>query len=83
MMLPEHRVRLGTGEVFGEMALLTGQPRLADVVALTYCRLLVLRKLDFDQFMGTNPQAEAAIKRVAAERTAMNRAGGFPSVSSS
>ena len=82
-MLPEHRVRLGTGEVFGEMALLTGQPRLADVVALTYCRLLVLRKLDFDRFMGTNPQAEAAIKRVAAERTAMNRAGGFPSVSSS
>ena len=58
------------------MALLTGQPRLADVVALTYCRLLVLRKLDFDQFMGINPQAEMAIKRVAAERTAMNRAGG-------
>ena len=83
VMLPERRVRLGTGEVFGEMALLTGQPRLADVVALTYCRLLVLRKLDFDRFMGTNPQAEAAIKRVAAERTAMNRAGGFPSVSSS
>ena len=78
VMLPEHRVRLGTGEVFGEMALLTGQPRLADVVALTYCRLLVLRKLDFDRFMGTNPQAEAAIKRVAAERIAMNQAGGLP-----
>jgi monovalent cation:H+ antiporter, CPA1 family len=72
VMLPNRRVRLGTGEVFGEMALLTGRPRVADVVALTYCRLLVLRKLDFDRFMGTHPQAETEIKRVAAERTAMN-----------
>ena len=69
VMLPDRRVRLGTGEIFGEMALLTGQPRVADVVALTYCRLLVLRKLDFDRFLGTHPQAEAAINRVAAERT--------------
>ena len=76
VMLPDRRVRLGTGEIFGEMALLTGQPRVADVVALTYCRLLVLRKLDFDRFLGTHPQAEAAINRVAAERLAMNRAGG-------
>jgi CPA1 family monovalent cation:H+ antiporter len=82
VMLRERRVRLGTGEIFGEMALLTGQPRLADVMALTYCRLLVLRKLDFDRFMGTNPQAETAIKRVAAERIEMNRAGGLPPVSS-
>jgi CPA1 family monovalent cation:H+ antiporter len=73
VMLPGRQVRLGTGEIFGEMALLTGKPRLADVVALTYCRLLVLRKLDFDRFMGTNPLAEAAIKRVAAERIAMNQ----------
>jgi CPA1 family monovalent cation:H+ antiporter len=41
VMLPDRQVRLGTGEVFGEMALLTGRPRVADVVALTYCRLLV------------------------------------------
>jgi CRP-like cAMP-binding protein len=74
VILPDSKVRLGTGEFFGEMALLTRQPRLADVVALTYCRLLVLHKLDFDRFMATNPQAHAEIMRVAAARGAMNKA---------
>jgi CRP-like cAMP-binding protein len=34
--LPMRCVRLGSGEFFGEMALLTGRRRQADVVALTY-----------------------------------------------
>lgn len=59
--LPRRHIRLGTGEFFGEMALLTGQPRQADVVALSYCRLLVLRKSDFDRFVGANPDAGAII----------------------
>jgi monovalent cation:H+ antiporter, CPA1 family len=71
--LPARRVRLGSGEFFGEMALLTGQPRQADVVALSYCRLLVLRKVDFDRFVAANPDAGAAINRVAQARLAMNR----------
>jgi CRP-like cAMP-binding protein len=77
-VLPGRHIRLGTGELFGEMALLTGQPRTADVIALTYCRLLVLRKLDFNRFMGTNPLAEMAITRVAAERTKMNQGETTP-----
>jgi CPA1 family monovalent cation:H+ antiporter len=71
--LPVRNVRLGTGEFFGEMALLTGRPRQADVVALSYCRLLVLRKADFDRFVTANPDAGAAISRVAQTRLAMNR----------
>jgi monovalent cation:H+ antiporter, CPA1 family len=71
--LPARRVRLGSGEFFGEMALLTGQPRQADVVALSYCRLLVLGKVDFDRFVAANPDAGAAINRVAQARLAMNR----------
>jgi CPA1 family monovalent cation:H+ antiporter len=71
--LPVRRVRLGSGEFFGEMALLTGQPRQADVIALSYCRLLVLRKADFDRFIAANPDAGAAINRVAQARLAMNR----------
>jgi monovalent cation:H+ antiporter, CPA1 family len=66
-------VRLGSGEFFGEMALLTGQPRQADVVALSYCRLLVLGKVDFDRFVAANSDAGAAINRVAQARLAMNR----------
>ena len=49
VVLPSRRVRLGSGEFFGEMALLTGHPRVADVVALTYCQMLVLRKVDFER----------------------------------
>jgi len=65
-------VRLGTGEFFGEMALLSGKPRQADVTALTYCRLLVLRKADFERFMTANPEARDAISRIAASRQSMN-----------
>jgi len=69
-----HRIELGTGGIFGEMALVTGRPRQADVVALTYCRLLVLRKADFDRFMAENPEARAEINRIASARQAMNDA---------
>jgi hypothetical protein len=34
---------VGPGGTFGEVALLTGRPRIADVVAATQCRLLALR----------------------------------------
>ena len=71
--LPARRVRLGSGEFFGEMALLAGGPRQADVVALTYCRLLILRKADFERFLAANPEARAAIDRVAKERLSMNQ----------
>jgi monovalent cation:H+ antiporter, CPA1 family len=66
------RIRLGTGEFFGEMALFTGRLRQADVVALTYCQLLVLRQADFDRFMAANPQAREAIHKVAEARQVMN-----------
>ena len=65
-------MRLGSGEFFGEMALLSGRPRQADVVALTYCQLLALRRFDFERFMETNPEVRAIIKRVADARLAMN-----------
>jgi len=73
--LPGHNIQLSTGDFFGEMALLTHQPRRADVVALTYCRLLVLGKTDFEKFMAENPDARAEINRVAQARQEMNRRG--------
>src|SRR5215469_4643701 len=71
--LPARRVRLGSGEFFGEMALLSGRPRQADVVSLTYCRLLVLRKVDFERFLAENPETRVEINRIAGARLAMNR----------
>ncbi|HKN27435.1 MAG TPA: cation:proton antiporter [Roseiarcus sp.] len=71
---PNHRIRLGSGDVFGEMSLLTGEPRQADIRALTYCRLLVLRKTDFDRFMRDNRDVRLKIHQIAQTRAALNRA---------
>ena len=73
VVFPDRRIPLGTGDLFGEMALLTGMTRQADVVAMTYCRLLVLRKVDFDRFMQDNRDIRLAIHKIAALRTSMNR----------
>jgi len=72
VILPKDRVRLGSGEFFGEMALLSGARRTADVVALSYCQLLVLSAADFSRFLDMNPTAKEQIDRVMHERTLMN-----------
>ncbi|WP_029006734.1 cation:proton antiporter [Azospirillum halopraeferens] len=61
-------VHLGTGEVFGEMALLARQPRNADVRALGYCQLLVLDEKDFRRTVRSDPHLRAHIEAVAAAR---------------
>lgn len=73
VVLPTHKVRLGRGDFFGEMALLSGRPRQADVVALGYCQLLVLSAADFRRFLKTNPAAKAEIDKIAEARTLMNK----------
>jgi monovalent cation:H+ antiporter, CPA1 family len=72
VVLPNQRVRLGSGDFFGEMALLSGRPRQADVVALGYCRGLVLSAADFRRFLRDYPRARAEINRVAKERARVN-----------
>ena len=71
-------VRLGRGDFFGEMALLTGLPRQADVTAIAYSDLLVLYSRDFHAFVARHPRIGAHIARVAAERLGANRAGAPP-----
>jgi CPA1 family monovalent cation:H+ antiporter len=72
VILPKENVRLGSGEFFGEMALLGGGRRNADVVAISYCQLLVLSAADFQRFLHRNPSAREQINRVMQERTLMN-----------
>ena len=70
--LPTERVRLGSGEFVGEMALLSRRPRLADVISLGYGRALELSAADFEQFLATYPRARIEIERTAAARAVGN-----------
>jgi cAMP-dependent protein kinase regulator len=53
--------RLGTGALFGEMALLSRTPRAAQVLASRPCLLLVLRKENLDNLVTTAPELGLAI----------------------
>lgn len=61
-------IRLGSGDFFGEIALLTRQPRSADAVALSYCQLLVLYERDFHRLLDEHPNLREAVHRMARER---------------
>jgi CPA1 family monovalent cation:H+ antiporter len=69
VLLPEGRVRLGSGEFVGEMALLSRRPRQADVVSLGYGRALELRAADFRHFLSKYPHVRAQIEGTAEART--------------
>lgn len=58
------------GQFFGEMALLTGEPRSATMQAVTDAKLLMLRKDDFDAFLAHNVQVMLHMMKVIAQRQA-------------
>jgi CPA1 family monovalent cation:H+ antiporter len=70
--LPEvdgHRhVRLGSGEFFGEMSLISGQRRNADVRSLGFSWLLVLRSRDFQRLARRHADLAAHIRATAETR---------------
>ena len=68
VVLPHERVRLGSGEFFGEMALLSHRSRNADVISLGYGRVLELPAPDFQRFLDKYPRARAEIETTAAAR---------------
>ena len=68
VVLPHERVRLGSGEFFGEMAMLSHRTRNADVVSLGYGRVLELPAADFQRFLTKYPRARAEIEITAAAR---------------
>jgi len=63
-------VHLGSGDFFGELALLVADRRNADVVALGYCQLLSLAARDLHRLFGTEPALRDQIHAVAQARTA-------------
>jgi CPA2 family monovalent cation:H+ antiporter-2 len=65
--------KLGAGDFFGEMALITGEQRSADVTALDYSRFATLSARDFRHFLHRFPDIRQQIAQLAAERKEMNQ----------
>ena len=61
---------LSTGEFFGEIALVTGGPRTATVVARKPCQLLLLDIADFRRLASAQPDLMRAIDEEARRRMA-------------
>ncbi len=62
-------IDLGSGDFFGELALLTRQPRTADVVSLGYCHLLELDEPDFRRLIEADAALRSHILQVAEARS--------------
>jgi Flp pilus assembly CpaE family ATPase len=60
----------GAGDVLGEMALLTGEPRSASASAISDTRVLALSKSDFDTYLATNVTVMREMMRIIALRQA-------------
>ncbi|MDX2080164.1 MAG: cation:proton antiporter [Terrimicrobiaceae bacterium] len=67
------RIKLGPGDYFGEMALISGAPRSADVTATDFSKLVTLRRRDFQRFLQRFPGLRDQVTAIAAERDEMNR----------
>jgi CPA2 family monovalent cation:H+ antiporter-2 len=66
----------GPGDYFGEVALLSGGRRSADVTALDYSRFARLSGRDFHRFLRRYPEIHAQIAALAAERQGNTPSGG-------
>ena len=60
--------RLQPGDGFGEMALLTGEPRSATVETVRASRFLVINKNDFDQMVLASPELSVVFTKILADR---------------
>jgi CRP/FNR family transcriptional regulator, cyclic AMP receptor protein len=60
----------GSGEFFGEIALLENTPRMATVTAKTPLRFFVLTRRDFRHLVDVNPRVERKVLRALARRVA-------------
>lgn len=63
--------QLGPGDCFGEMALLTGEPRSADVLAVEDSMLWALDRVTFESVLGSSVPLLRSLNRVVVQRLAM------------
>jgi CRP-like cAMP-binding protein len=65
--------RAFAGDVIGEMALLTGEPRNADVAAVTAVRALLLSAASFQNLAGRHPEISVVLTNLVADRLGQKR----------
>jgi len=70
--LPPMPVHLGSGDFFGEIALIKNSPRTFSVKALGFCDLLVLSDSDFNLFLDDNPDIRQTLSETADKRIEMD-----------
>ncbi len=59
---------LGRGSYFGEMAMLTGEPRSASIITTMDTELFMLTKQDFDQLLARHPSIAVTLSHVLSQR---------------
>jgi len=59
---------LGSGQVFGEMALLESAPRSASVVTLSAVEVLIISRTDFQRLLESNPRISLRLMAILSRR---------------
>ena len=67
---------LGEGHSFGEMSLLSGEPRTATIRAVEDTNLLKIGKQDFEQLVAADPEMAEAVQRISHQRAISNLSAG-------
>jgi CPA1 family monovalent cation:H+ antiporter len=65
---------LATGDFFGEIALITDNPRNAHVISSGFCDLLVLETAEFKKLVEAHPDMKEVIENTAQARLAQDEA---------
>ncbi|MCC5962872.1 MAG: cation:proton antiporter [Rhodobacteraceae bacterium] len=71
------KLRLGSGEFFGHIGMLTRQPRRAMISAITHCTLLTLDETRFKRLLARNRSLREAVRHSAEQRGAHLDDGAF------
>ena len=65
--------RLGAGDIIGEMSLLTGEERNATVTALSYTKILTIKKEDIEPILKSVPELVYTLGDIIAQRQKINK----------
>ena len=75
VVLDEQSIIIGSGDCFGEMALLHQQPRVAGVVSDGFSELLVLHTKDFNLMLNKDDALRQQIEKIDQQRNIDNQSG--------